>query len=452
MWKWLWACALVLLFMPACQALEPQEARHLLARTGFGGPSQQELAALLADSYPQAVERLLQQPAGNPPTAPALKWFKAGKGLSPAARKAQQKQRREQGLVLKSWWYQQMLTTQAPLQEHMILFWHNHFTSSLKKVRQPLLLSRQHQTLRRHALGNFQQMLRAISQDGAMLIYLDSQTSRKQQANENLAREWFELFTLGEGHYREQDIKAAARAFTGWRVNPQSGEVQFVARQHDSSPKTLFGQTGPWNSDDVVRITLQQPRVAEFIVEKLWQDLMSTSPEPAEVKRLAAEFRQDWEIKPLLRALLLSAAFRDPTQRGSLIKSPVELMVGSLRQLQQPLDNPRLLVRYGARLQQDLFDPPNVKGWVKGWPAVKDWITSDSLLKRRQFLQRLSQGLEPGQRRQTGPLTFAGLDALQPSQFAALLLPLPPLVSPPAGQDPLTLTRALLLDPVYQLK
>ena len=219
------------------------DARHRLARTGF--------AARLADvdtfarlSRREAVERLLAQGNGAAVT-PAPAWVgewtdpRRVRAMDPDERKLFVREQIERGLELKGWWFSEMARTPAPLAERMTLFWHNHFTSSLQKVRSPALMYRQNVLLRRHALGNFGELLHAASRDPAMLVYLDAASNRRGQPNENFAREVMELFTLGEGHFREDDIREAARAFTGWSIDPASGEYLFRPRIHDSGEKTV---------------------------------------------------------------------------------------------------------------------------------------------------------------------------------------------------------------------
>ena len=201
-----------------------------------------------------------------------------------------------------------MLATDQPLTERMVLFWHNHFTSSFQKVRYPAALLRQNALFRREALGNFATLLKDVARDPAMLIYLDGMRSVARQPNENFARELLELFTLGEGHYSEADIKAAARAFTGWTVDRETGEFRSRDHEHDDGEKTFLGQTGRFDGEQIIAILLRHPRTAETIVEKLWREFVSLKPDPAEVKRLAASFRNGYEIKPLMRSILLSAA------------------------------------------------------------------------------------------------------------------------------------------------
>jgi uncharacterized protein (DUF1800 family) len=345
-------------------------------------------------------------------------------------------------------------------------------------VRVPRLMYEQNARLRRHALGNYRLLVHYMAKDPAMIRYLDNQSNRKGKPNENFARELLELFTLGEGHYTEQDIKEGARAFTGWMAVPRGGSVAFVfnPRQHDYGEKTFLGLTGDLNGGDAIDRILEQPRAAEYIVEKLWREFVSPAPDPAEVKRLAAVFRNEhYEIKPLLRALLLASAFSDPANRGTLVKSPVELMVGTARAFGIPVEKPAILAVAGRRMGQDLLDPPTVKGWAGG----EAWIDSNTLLARRQFAERVARGREmeaipenpnrDGTKAPRAPRRMAGrvplersdwltgmdrdmTDPAERARMEALLVATPPVTPPPAPATARDVALALMLDPAYQLK
>jgi uncharacterized protein (DUF1800 family) len=383
----------------AASAMGFDDARHLLSRTSFGF-TPAEIHALESVDYPAAIGRLLENPRREAMT-PAPDWI----GLGPAelrrrqqAAESERKQGvdgkkldvvrpvQEQGRELKNWWVGEMIATDQPLVERMTLFWHGHFTSSLMKVRYPGSLFRQNALFRREALGNYATLLKSVARDPAMLIYLDGMRSVARQPNENFARELLELFTLGEGNYGEADVKAAARSFTGWSVNRETGQFMERAGQHDDGEKTFLGKTGRFNGDDILAILLAHPRTAETIVEKLWREFVSLKADSAEVARLAALFRASgYEIRPLMRALLLSSAFRDPANRGALIKSPVDLIVGTVHVLGFPVPEKTGLVRMLQGLGQTPFDPPNVKGWAGG----ESWISTYTLLLRQQFLRRM---------------------------------------------------------------
>jgi uncharacterized protein (DUF1800 family) len=440
--------------------MDAEEARHLLARTGFGGTAE-DIERLLPLDDAAAVQALLDG-ARKTAMSPPPSWVdgkppdpKAMKGMDEEARKALQQERQQQALELKGWWFEEMIRTDSPLTERMTLFWHNHFTSSLEKVKFPPLLFRQNLLLREHALGNFRTLLHAVARDPAMVLYLDSQSNLKGKPNENFARELLELFTLGEGQYTEEDIKQAARAFTGWQVDRQSGTFRVLKRQHDDAEKSFLGRTGPFDGDDILDIVLEQPRTAEFVVEKLWKEFVSDAPERAEVKRLGALFRDaDYELKPLLKALFLCPPFLEDATRGGLVKSPVELIVGTVRMFGIPVKDPSLLARASRRLGQDLFDPPN----VKGWPGGTAWITSSTLLARRDILERGIRGREMKTREGAalgldewlGRLGGSPEERLE--KASRILLPVDPLEPQPTEGPPEEAVARLVLDPVYQLK
>lgn len=444
-----------------------EDARHFLARTGFG-PTMAELKAYEKLKPAQRAQLALKGTQTKPTQAPP-EWTKEEpffvqqrkmRAELMAMKEADRQKKRQalrkivkqRGLELAFWWYDEMIHTKSPLTERMVLFWHNHFTSSAQKVKSPGLMYKQNQLFRQHATGNFGTLLLAIAQDPAMIVYLDNQTNRKAKPNENFARELLELFTLGEGHYTERDIKEAARAFSGWHMDLHTGNFQFNRRQHDDGQKSFMGKTGKLGGEDVIARILEQPRLAEHIVERLWLEFISDTPIPAEVKRLAKLFRgASYELKPLLQAMWTSPAFLDPEQRGAQIKSPIELIVGTIRLFEVPLTNKRLIVQAGRTLGHTPFMPPSVKGWPRG----TDWITSDTLATRQQLIHRVFRDEENLQILDTKGL--AGLiGPHKPKQAnklsATLLLPIEPVYPIPEDVDAFELLRHLVLDPAYQLK
>ena len=448
------------------RAISFDEARHLLSRTSFGGDYTQ-IQALTRMQYHDAVNHLLST-APHEPGQAELAWLneplitrRQVRQMGESERQQLRRKLRMQAFELKGWWMKEMVRTDAPLVERMTLFWHNHFTSGLRKVKVPILMRDQNMLLRKHALGNFRQLLHAVSKDPAMIIYLDNVSNVRGKPNENFARELLELFTLGEGHYSEDDIKEAARAFTGWGINRNTAKYRFFSRRHDFGHKTFMGQTANFNGDDIINIILQQPRVANHIAEKLWREFVSASPDSKEIDRLAIIFRNhNYEIKPLLQALLSSSSFRDARNRGTMIKSPVELLVGTLRIFKVPVGSGQRLAFTSRTMGQDLFDPPNVKGWVGGTA----WITSDTLLMRQQIIERFFRGREM----QVLPKKFDGTRSpnnamsmklmqefgkgLDTETIAKVLLPIPPVEAIDSKMDRSKLIPYLVLDPVYQLK
>ncbi|MBU6437008.1 MAG: DUF1800 family protein, partial [Betaproteobacteria bacterium] len=330
--------------LPAAQAqdarLDVAQARHLLLRTGFA-PTEAEISPYVGLTREQAVDRLLagtHREARTP--APAF----VNEPIVPPrllpddeARKAERQRQARNGLELRSWWLREMIQTDSPLTERMTLFWHGHFATSQQKVHFAQLMYRQNVMLRANALGNFRDLLHAVAKDPAMLIYLDGAGSRRQAPNENFAREVMELFTLGEategGHYTQADVVNAARAFTGWSIDRPGFTYMYRPRFHDDGVKTLFGRTGAFDGDQALDILLAQPQVAPFICAKMWREFVSPEPQPQELQRVAQAFRASgYDIKTALRALLLTPSFWSAADYGTLVKSPVELVVGTMRQ------------------------------------------------------------------------------------------------------------------------
>jgi uncharacterized protein (DUF1800 family) len=223
-----------------------------------------------------------------------------------------------------------------------------------------------------------------MSRDTAMLIWLDGNANRKRHPNENFAREIMELFALGVGHYTEHDIQEAARAFTGWHV--RDGQFWKNSLQHDESPKTLFGQTGPFDGNDIVDLCLAQPACPRFLAMKLLKTFVCPEPSGDAVALLASRIRhEDFNLKPVLRELFSSQWFFKPENRRVVIKSPLDLVLGTLRTLTDPIRWPGVATLL-TDLGQNVFEPPSVKGWEGG----RLWISSASLLQRANFATELT--------------------------------------------------------------
>jgi len=439
-------------------ALDEGEARHLLARTGFG-PTPAAVAALVPLSREQAVDAILAT-ATTVPTLVAPDWCadpfptyvkarKADWDAAYAMAQGEPRKKREdelrkrdedRGWDLKRWWWQELCATRSPLTERMVLFWHNHFTSQLSVVGDPRLMWEQNQLLRRHALGSFAYLALAIPFDPAMHRYLDSDSNVAAHPNENFAREVMELFTVGEGNYSEKDIKEAARAFTGYKLG-ESGVPELDGNQHDGGRKVVLGNRGVFDAKGIIEILLlREKNVALNVCTRLWREFVSETPDEKAVYTVSAAFyRARYQIPAALRALLASDAFWDPANRGELIKSPVELMVGAVRQLDQVVGDPIALVDAGKRLGQDLFDPPNVKGWKGG----RAWISTHSLLARRDALEAVLSGKVTAASKHH---LFTPRPMGTPAQpmVAALTTPTPWLPAATAAGDRALIVRMLL--------
>ncbi|QBG47571.1 DUF1800 domain-containing protein [Verrucomicrobia bacterium S94] len=380
--------------------LQPQNwnyqcAAHLLVRSGFGATPEQ-IDAAASRSLEKTVNTLFQPPDNIPPP----KWVTPESAIKPNLRmlralsdeerrryrREQQRETRRQQQELTGWWLKRMISSPCPLQEKMTLFWHGHFATSSRKVRSAYMMYAQNRTFRSNAFGNWKQLITAVSQDPAMLIYLDNTRSRAGAPNENYARELMELFTLGEGHYTEDDIKEAARAFTGWMVHPQRYTFFNNVRNHDRKPKTFFGRTGNFDGHDIIRIILEQDQAAEFLVSRLWTFFVGKIPSPETAQELAAQFRENnYELQPLLKTMFMSEAFYSPEALRTQIKSPVQWLVGSCIALGIRQPDTRQSINMLRTLGQELFVPPNVKGWDGGYA----WITTSSLTARYNFAKQL---------------------------------------------------------------
>ena len=332
------------------------------------------------------------------------------------------------------WWVHRMVASTHPLVEKMTLFWHGHFTSK-DGAAQGDLLYNQNQLFRQNALGNFRTLTLAVSRDPEMLRYLNGNQNYKAHPNENYGRELMELFTCGIGHYTEDDVKAAARAFSGW--NLRQGEFTFNVRQHDNDPKTFLGKTGNWNGDDIVDILVAHPATAQRLCTQLWAYFAYPDPEPEVVSALVKTyFASGYDIRVVLDVIFRSHAFYSDKARFAVIKSPAQYVIGTVKMLgldkavelalaevtpandmaatqavqaapavpgqpapalTAPAVTPRLaagrklaiLAGLPAAMRsmgQDLFAPPTVKGWDGGTA----WINTSTLMSRVSFANTIS--------------------------------------------------------------
>jgi len=274
------------------------------------------------------------------------------------------------------WWVQRMVAGDDPLRDRMTLFWAGLFTSSYREVKSSSAMIAQHTFLRDNALGSYATLLRGIARDPAMLEYLDNASNKKNEPNENFARELLELFTLGEGHYSEADIVAAARAFTGW--TDRDGEFVFQVRQHDRGEKTFLGVTGALDGDDVLDILLAQERCAQYLAGRLLAWFEGRPAAPERVDAYADLLRaSNYEVRPVLERLFRDPAFYAPDVVGQRIAGPVDFLVGHARRLAVD-PNGRLLALGASNLGETLFDPPSVKGWDGG----RAWIDTGTIMQR----------------------------------------------------------------------
>jgi uncharacterized protein (DUF1800 family) len=406
-------------------------AAHLLNRAGFGG-TEDEIKRVLELGPVEAVEWLLDFPdAGaeelsreDVPDLSSVEGYPKSyreaqqimRGMTDQERMAYRQQlmraNREAVLATGAWWVKRMAVGPYPLQEKLTLFWHGHFTTSARDERSAHLLWQQNELLRRQAAGNFGDFVSDISHDPAMLDYLNNQQNRKQHPNENYARELMELFTLGIGNYTEDDIKEAARAFTGW--GHDGDDFVFRKYDHDNGEKKFFGRKGNLDGEDVIDAILEHRACASYIAGKLFTFFGYENPEPEITQGLGQVLRaNDWNLRPLLRTMLTSQAFYSDKAIGTQIKSPVQLVVGTSRLLGL---EPPVGRGLGASLQQMgqvPLDPPN----VKGWPGGRAWINTSTLFVRYNTAVRMVAGGEGRRAHGGAEITLANTGVTAPHEI-----------------------------------
>ena len=392
-----------------------QAAAHLLNRAGFGG-TPADIEKLRKLGLEGAVNFLVDYEATPDPTpipdwahpdpdrlkqyAEVREFRRKMNAATPEERqaleiKAREKRRmvqrsqRQSVIELRGWWLERMAKGPRPLQEKLTLFWHGHFATSVEKVKDGYLMYLQNETFRRHASGNWLDLLKAVTKDPAMLVWLDQAQSRKQQPNENYAREVMELFALGEGHYTEKDITEAARAFTGLAYNRLEQESIYRPAQHDDGVKTVLGKTGNLDWEDVLEQIVARPQAPKFICAKLWTFFVVENPSDEIVSALAGIFRKNKNhFKPVLRAIFRSEEFYSDSVIRTQVKSPVQWLVSGVRMLERDLPPAPVASNILATLGQSLLAPPNVKGWDGGLA----WITTNNLLTRYNLAESLVYG------------------------------------------------------------
>jgi uncharacterized protein (DUF1800 family) len=396
-------------------------AAHLLNRAGFGG-TPDEIEQARQKGLTAVVRQLvdLKSDAANLP--PPL-WarprniraqrmeIKAAKDRGENFQNKVRQVRMMEGdeiVDLRRWWLDRMRDGSAPLLEKMTLFWHGHFATGIQKVRDTYWMWLQNDRLRRNAFGNFGALVKKVSRDPAMIIYLDLQQSRWEHPNENWARELMELFTVGIGNYTEQDIREAARAFTGYRIDFTTQQFRFAPFQQDHGTKTFMGRTGNLTGDDIIDILVSKPACAQFIGRKLWRFFVEDEPSREIVDAVASRLRaHNFEMRPMLREIFSSAEFYSERVMGSQIKSPVQFIVQTSKLLDAAPPTPIAAQIAMHQMGQILFAPPNVKGWDGG----KEWISTSTLLFRYNFANYLINGDPilpqiPPQRRQGADVGF----------------------------------------------
>ena len=349
-------------------------AAHLARRLTFGSPR-------------KLVQKILELGPRAAPTA-----LLADRDETPEMLAVADSQRRIGSTEsVQTWWAHRMLRGNSPARDKLALFWHDHFATSDTKVRDARLMMDQVRIFLRLGPGSFHALLKAMAKDPAMLIWLDGNSNRRGEPNENFARELMELFSLGVGNYTEEDIKEAARAFTGWHVKDR--RFWFNQRAHDTGAKTIFGINGNFDGNDVIRACLEKRVCAEFIAEKLFNYYLGT-PVSGELRKALGELylASAHNIGSLVEKLVSSREFYAAHARRSILSSPVDFTIGTLRTLDAAAGAERLPVEM-SRMGMDILRPPSVKGWQKG----KAWLNSNTLLSRYRFANTLagSTGNDP---------------------------------------------------------
>lgn len=393
---------------------EREKIAHLLRRFALGA-SERELDFYGKNGLAGAINTLLNYEAVDPGLEPDPELFSNGQGVVNVR-------------VMQGIWGAKLVTTRRPIEEKLTLFWHNHFATASMKVDSGWAMNKHIGTLRAYGLGNFRDLLRRISQDPAMIYWLDGQLNVVGKPNENFGREVMELFTLGIGHYTERDIQEAARAFTGWtyggivrtageqaRAPRRTEGFKFVPERHDGGKKTVLGKTGNLSGEDVLEILCMQPQTARFIAAKMWAWFAGPAPSDALLDRLANAFQKSGlEIKALVRAIMESPEFYGESVVRKLIKNPIDFVIPVLRQLgfgpmmiegmREAIANPivneqnglniRLLaasrpgfaaIPVTASMGMEIMNPPDVSGWKTG----NYWITSATMVERAKFADTL---------------------------------------------------------------
>lgn len=353
------------------QGWDMAKAAHLMRRAGFGA-SRERLQATVQRGLAGTLDDLFNTQSNSAEFTSASNQL-AQSALSGGDSKG-----------LSVWWLRDMLESKSPLVEKMTLLWHGHFATGADKVTEPQVMLAQNQSLRQHALGDISKMVHAISQDAAMLIYLDSAVNRKAHPNENFARELMELFCLGEGNYSEQDVQELARCFTGWEV--RRNQFRFNSFQHDTGSKQLLGHTVE-SGQEAVNVVLQDPAASMFIASKLFRFFLADEPAPpAELlKPLADQLVTDnWNVGATLKKLLGSQLMFSPTVRARKVRSPIDWALNWMNACQLST-NLKKVSESLSELGQALFYPPNVKGWDGG----RAWINSSTLVGRTNLVSQV---------------------------------------------------------------
>jgi uncharacterized protein (DUF1800 family) len=368
---------------------------RVLRRTGFGTTGAQ-VDAVTGQNWSNYVDTALAaDPAADPgavatpmPTPPALRG--PGKGASVTDRKEFNQQLAGQMTDLSDWWVRRMVAVRQPIHEKLTLLWHNHFATSAQKVRSASDMAAQNRKLRSLSLGDFRTLAYSMLTDAAMMHWLDAQTSTAKAPNENLAREFMELFTLGHGNgYTEDDVRQGARALTGWVIRPATGQTMMLPKRHDPAAKTIFGVTRNFDAGGFCDAVLAQPKSPQYVARRLWQQLASDTPPSSQaLDRLVTAYGPGRNLRALTHAILTDDEFVG--SRAAKVNTPVEWLVGVVRTLGVSVDAPARFKMVNSTLHalgQRPFYPPD----VGGWPHGRVWMSTASADVRMRAASQLAR-------------------------------------------------------------
>jgi uncharacterized protein (DUF1800 family) len=426
-------------------------AGHLYRRAGFGADWEQ-LTRAVSDGPRSTIQQLVRPPADV-------------QAEEEARDRDEEATARASGIEsLRAWWLRRMIETRHPLREKMTLFWHSHFGVSNARVNSSQLMVRHVQTLRTHALGSYRALLDGVSREPAAFLAFGADANRKALPNEQFSRQLMERLSLGPGHYGDEDVREAARAFTGWFV--LQGRLKYLAHEYDAGVKRVLGQEGPWKTDDIVRIVLEQPAAPRLVVRKLFRWLISEVDEPSDalVEPLAKMLGQQFEVGQVVETMLRSNLFFSEHALRRRIKSPVEYALGIIKAFGKLVPTLPLGASL-AQLGQDLYAPPTTQGWAGG----THWINAATMLDRQnlaaalltaggplggkldpqELAERHAAGTLPGQAAFLLRLLLE--DDATPAAHAALVNGLDGLAGKAASDALRQLTYQIVTLPEYQL-
>jgi uncharacterized protein (DUF1800 family) len=386
----------------AKQPWDLRAAGHLYRRAAFGA-NWQELQQALRDGPQASVDRLVR-PKEDPAAFNRTYDGHEAAAIDPGGGAVE---------TLGQWWLRRMLLTPQPLLEKMTLFWHHYFGVTNVRVASGLLMQEHIQLLRRHALGRFQPLLEEIVRDRATLLSLEAQANRKALPSENLARAVLEEYTVGTDQCSKEDVREAARAVTGWFV--LRNNLRFLDREHDPGEKRILGQTGPWKSEDLARITASHPATSRRLVRRLYTWFVSECEPPTDalLAPLAESFHKDGDVGRLVERILRSNLIFSPVAYRRRVKGPIEYALGIVRGL-EVLVPTAPLERDVAALGQKLGQPPT----VRGWPGGTAWLGNFAMTARVNVAASILAGIAPyGE--QVNPAALAAKHGFSSSDAAA---------------------------------